>query len=82
MSTRLESYCVPQIIVDYVIQEIYVHIIRYCFSQICETLVMLFVFCVTFSYGALRQGWCLIVSIPGLCLLPYVDNNGYFNILL
>ena len=41
MSTRLESYCVPQIIVDYVIQEIYVHIIRYCFSQICETFVML-----------------------------------------
>ena len=41
MSTRLESYCVPQIIVDYVIQEIYVHIIRYCFSQICETLVKL-----------------------------------------
>ena len=41
MSTRLESYCVSQIIVAYVIQEIYVHIIRYCFSQTYETFVML-----------------------------------------
>ena len=51
MSTRLESYCVPQIIVDYVIQELYVHIIRYCFSQICETFVMLsYVLCYFFIW--------------------------------
>ena len=26
---------------------------------------------VTFLYGVLGQLWCLIVSIPDLCLLPY-----------
>ena len=27
---------------------------------------------VTFPYGALGQVWYLIVSIPDICLLPYV----------
>ena len=36
-------------------------------------LAFLYVFLcfVTFPYGVLCQMWCLIVSIPGICLLPY-----------
>ena len=29
---------------------------------------------VTFPYGIVGQLWYLIVSIPGLCLLPYYDD--------
>ena len=28
---------------------------------------------VTFPYGVLGQVWCYIVSIPDICLLPYLN---------
>ena len=34
----------------------------------------LFLCFVTFPSGVLGQVWYLIVSIPGLCLLPYFGN--------
>ena len=39
-------------------------------------LVCVIFFCVffTFPYGVLDQVWYFIVSIPGLCLLPYFDG--------
>ena len=33
----------------------------------------------TFQCGVLGQVWYLIISIPDLCLLPYVFNTGISN---
>ena len=35
--------------------------------------VMFYCVFVTFPYGSLGQVWCLIVSIPDLCILSYFD---------
>ena len=37
---------------------------------------------VTFPYGILGQVWCLIVSIPNRCPLPYFHNLSLWRILL
>ena len=41
-------------------------------SLLCDVLLCF----VTFSCGVLGQVWCLIVSMPDLCLLSYFQNGG------
>ena len=38
-------------------------------SRVCDVLLCF----VTFPFGVLGQVWCLIVSIPYLCLLSYLE---------
>ena len=52
----------------------------FCSLQPCDGVGLLGLLCVlfcafvTFPYGVLDQEWYLIVSIPDLCLLPYVNK--------
>ena len=39
-----------------------------------RSLVIFFCVFFIFPYGVLDQVWYVIVSIPGLCLLPYFDG--------
>ena len=40
-------------------------------ADLLALLYVLFIVCVTFPFGFLGRVWCLIVSIPDLCLLSY-----------
>ena len=42
--------------------------------------VMLYCVFVTFTFGILGQGWCLIVSIPDICPFYYREDE-FLNIL-
>ena len=41
--------------------------------------VMFYCDFVTFPRGVLGQVWCLIVSIPDLCILSYLDTRYYLH---
>ena len=46
------------------------------FKEKADLLALLYVmFSVTFPYGVQGQVWYLIISIPDLCILPYLNTR-------
>ena len=64
--------------VCHAVLSVYCSIVVTCWERAAYLLALLYVIFsyvfVTFPCGVLGQVWYLIVSIPHICLLPYLDK--------